>query len=254
MKKCYYRDIPQCEQWLFSTSDMKYQMKYHEISDEISDVLLLSKVRKSASLASCPHWLSLSLQPIRNQYCERGRVAREAVCERGRFSMKNGLSHTQPLPLNHVICLSQSESMASLTHGLSCTDRPLLHRSASLAQIGLSCTDRPLLHRSASLAQIGLSCTDRPLLHRSASLAQIGLSCTDRPLLHRSASLAQIGLSCTDQPLLHRSASLAQIGLSRTDQPLLHRSASPTKSCGLCLSGRGRSVRERPICAREADL
>ena len=57
----------------------------------------------------------------------------------------------RPLPLTHVISLSQ------LAHGLSGT-LPLWHM-ASLAHIGLSRTDRPLLH-TAFLAQIDLSRTD----------------------------------------------------------------------------------------------
>ena len=133
----------------------------------------------------------------------------------------------QPRPLSHF-ALSQSDDWKI---GLSCTDRPLSHRSVRqrpiwhkislshiqplpqnhvtiLSQSDLSCT-WPLLHRSASLAQIGLSCTDQPLSLILASLTH-GLSHTDRPLLHRSASLTHIGLSHT-RPLSYRSASLAQI-------------------------------------------
>ena len=113
-------------------------------------------------------WLALSQltanqEPVLQERprCERGRGVREAevqerpnqyweradLCERGQLSFKIGLSRTdRPLPLTHVICLSQSESTASLAHDLSCTDWPLLHRSASLysretIRFGLSLPD-----------------------------------------------------------------------------------------------------------------
>ena len=61
-------------------------------------------------------------QPIRNQYFSE-RVQKSASLA------QIGLSCRQPLPLTHVICLSQSESTASLAHSFSRT-RPLLHTCA----------------------------------------------------------------------------------------------------------------------------
>ena len=91
------------------------------------------------------------------QICERGKDAREANLSKfwriSNFQSASltqiGLSHSRPLPLTHVICLSQSAH--DLTHGLSHT-QPLSH-TASLTQISLSHTDRPLSH-SVSLTQI----------------------------------------------------------------------------------------------------
>ena len=119
----------------------KQQTIIFSTSDISSDVLLLSKVRfsvkfvriglsgTSASLTDLSYPIRLlgtgseSLICAREVLCERGRALWLAETDRTLLHTASlaqiGLSRTQPLPLTHVICLSQSESTASLAHGLS---------------------------------------------------------------------------------------------------------------------------------------
>ena len=168
-----------------------------------SDVLLLSKVRNLINSASGTSASPTDLSyPIRNQYSVReADFAREAV--RTTASLANSASLA--LSLSHLLMWSLSSNQTSITN--NCTDRKRPCAREAELQIGLSCTDRPLSHRSASLAQITWEiCL---LIEYCLLISQ-----------HRSHDLVGEADLC-------READLCE---------------------------RGRSVWERPICAREADL
>ena len=99
-----------------------------------------------------------------------------------------------PWPLSHwfligsLTAYSQSGASiareASLTHGLSCTEWPLSHRSASLTQISLSRTDRILSHVISAREAV---CERGCVQERPCSLAH-SLFCTDHMTNKRGQS------------------------------------------------------------------